>query len=70
MRVRRSKWLVPLFSVALGIVLLAAQWLGGDPGSGLESLAIMTAFGALILFGGRTRRSAVCGATAVTSASA
>jgi len=54
MRVRRSKWLVPLFSVALGIVLLAAQWLGGDPGSGLESLAIMTAFGALILFGRRS----------------
>lgn len=54
MRVTRSKWFVPLFSVALGIVLFAAQWIGGDPGSGLESLAIMTAFGALILFGGRS----------------
>jgi hypothetical protein len=54
MRVTRSKWLVPLFSVALGIVVFGAQWIGGDPGSGLESLAIMTAFGTLILFGGRS----------------
>jgi hypothetical protein len=29
-------------------------WSGGDPRSGLESLAIMTAFGALLLFGGRS----------------
>jgi hypothetical protein len=50
----RSKWFVPLFAVALGVVVFAAQWIGGDPGSGLESLAIMTAFGALILFGGRS----------------
>lgn len=54
MRLTRSKWFVPLFSVALGIVLFAAQWIGGDPGSGLESLAIITAFGAVILFGGRS----------------
>jgi hypothetical protein len=54
MRVTKSKWFVPLLSVALGLVLLAAQWAGGDPGSGLESLAIMTAFGALLLFGGRS----------------
>jgi hypothetical protein len=50
----RSKWFLPLFSVALGFVLLAALWIGGNPRSGLESLAIMTAFGALILFGGRS----------------
>jgi hypothetical protein len=54
MRVTRSKWFVPLLSVALGIVVFAAQWLGGDPGSGLVSLAIMTGFGALILLGGRS----------------
>ena len=54
MRVSRSKWFMPLFSVALGIVLFAAQWIGGDPASGLVSLAIMTAFGALILLGGRS----------------
>ena len=54
MRATRSKWFVPLLSVALGIVLFAAQWIGGDSGSGLESLAIMTAFGAVVLFGGRS----------------
>jgi hypothetical protein len=54
MRVSRSKWLLPLFSVTLGVVIFVAQWIGGHPGSGLESLAIMTAFGAVILFGGRS----------------
>ena len=54
MRVTRSKWLVPLLSVALGIVVFAAQWIGGDPGSGLVSFGIMAGFGALILLGGRS----------------
>jgi hypothetical protein len=50
----KSKWFVPLLSVALGIVVFVAQWIGGDPGSGLESLGIMAGFGALILLGGRS----------------
>jgi hypothetical protein len=54
MRVTRSKWFVPLLSVALGAVVFAAQWAGGDPGSGLVSLAILAGFGALILLGGRS----------------
>ncbi len=54
MRVTRSKWFAPLLAVALGVIVFAAQWIGGDPASGAESLAIMTAFGALILFGGRS----------------
>jgi hypothetical protein len=54
MRVTKSKWFVPLFAVALGLVVFAAQWIGGDPGSGLESLGIITGFGALVLFGGRS----------------
>ncbi len=54
MRVTRSKWLAPLFAVALGLVGFAAQWTGGDPGGGLASLAIMVGFGALLLFGGRS----------------
>jgi hypothetical protein len=54
MRIGRSKLFVPLFAVALGLVLFAAQWVGGDPASGLESLAIMIAFGAVLLFGGRS----------------
>jgi hypothetical protein len=45
---------LPLQAVALAIVVFAAQSVGGDPVSGLESLGIMTAFGALILLGGRS----------------
>ncbi len=54
MRVTRSRWFVPLFSLALGLVVFAAQWVGGDPGSGLVSLAIMAGFGAVVLLGGRS----------------
>ena len=54
MQIYRSKWFVPLFAVALGLVFFVAQWIGGSPSSGLGSLAIMTAFGALILVGGRS----------------
>lgn len=54
MQMSRSKWFLPLFAVALGVVMLAAQWIGGNPLSGLTSLAIMTAFGALVLLGGRS----------------
>ena len=54
MRVTRSKWFVPLMSVALGLVVFAAQLIGGSPGSGLISLVIMSGFGLLILLGGRS----------------
>lgn len=54
MRLTETKWFLPLFSVALGVVIFGAQWIGGDAGSGLVSLGIMTAFGALILLGGRS----------------
>ena len=54
MRLTKSKWFVPLLSVALGLVVFAAQWVGGDPASGLESFGIMAGFGALILLGGRS----------------
>ena len=54
MHLTKSKWFVPLLSVALGIVVFGAQWVGGDPGSGLVSLGIMAGFGALILLGGRS----------------
>ena len=54
MRITRSRWFLPLFAVALGVVMFVAQWIGGDPKSGLGSLGIMAAFGALVLFGGRS----------------
>jgi hypothetical protein len=54
MRITKSKWCVPALSVAFGIAFLVAQWIGGDPGSGLLSLGIMIVFGALVLAGGRS----------------
>jgi drug/metabolite transporter (DMT)-like permease len=54
MRVVRSKWFLPLFALVLGVVVFVAQWLGGDPGSGLISFAILAGFGLLVLLGGRS----------------
>ena len=54
MRITRSRWFLPLFAVALGLVVFIAQWIGGDPGSGLVSFAIVAGFGLLVLLGGRS----------------
>jgi hypothetical protein len=54
MRISRSRWFLPLFAVALGVAMFVAQWIGGNPVSGLVSLGIMAGFGALILVGGRS----------------
>lgn len=51
---RTSKWVVPVFSVALGVLMLGAGILGGRLGDGLFGLGVMTAFGAVILLGGRS----------------
>jgi hypothetical protein len=45
---------LPLFAVALGLVVFVAQWIGGDPGGGLVSFAIVAGFGLLVLLGGRS----------------
>ena len=47
--IARSRWLMPLFCLGLGIVGFAVSWLGGQLGAGLVSLAILAAFGLLIL---------------------
>lgn len=54
MQMTRSKWFLPVFSLALGLVFLVAEWIGGDVRGGLLSLAVMAGFGALILAGGRS----------------
>jgi hypothetical protein len=55
MRMPRSKWLVPGFSVGMGLLFLGVQWANDDPGGGLVSLAIMGAFAAAIVgFSGRS----------------
>jgi hypothetical protein len=52
--VTRSKWFLPSFSFVLGLIILAASWLGGQPGAGVISLAGLTAFGLLFLVAGRS----------------
>jgi hypothetical protein len=44
-----SRWLMPLFSLGLGVVVFVVSWVGGQFGAGLVSLAILAAFGLLIL---------------------
>ena len=53
-QIAKSKWFLPLFAVALGSITFIAQWIGGDPRSGLVSFAILAGFGALVLLGGRS----------------
>ncbi len=53
-RVTRSKWFLPAFCLGLGVVMQAAWWLGGSPGDGVISLAVMAGFGLLVLLGGRS----------------
>jgi len=53
-QITKSKWYLPILSVVLGVVMLIAMWIGGDLKSGVISLGIMTGFGALFLFGGRS----------------
>jgi peptidoglycan/LPS O-acetylase OafA/YrhL len=54
MQITRTRWFLPLFAVALGVLAFIAQWIGGDPDSGLISFAILAGFGLLVLLGGRS----------------
>jgi hypothetical protein len=47
--IARSKWLTPLLCLGLGVVVFAVFWLGGDFGGGVISLAILAAFGLILL---------------------
>ena len=52
--ITRSKWFLPSFSLVLGLIMLAVSWLGGSPGQGVISLAVLAAFGLIILLAGRS----------------
>jgi hypothetical protein len=54
MRMTKTKWFLPAFCVVLGLAVLTAQWIGGNPQDGLVSLALLSGFGLLILVGGRS----------------
>jgi hypothetical protein len=59
---------MPGFSLCLGLVMLAAFWIGGNPGDGAVCLGVMAAVGALFLFGGRSETLRGLGGPAGTSA--
>lgn len=50
----RSKWFLPSFSLVLGLVILAASWLGGNLSEGLISLGVLAAFGLFMLLAGHS----------------
>ena len=50
----RSRWVLPAFSVLMGVVMFAAEAVGGDRRGGGFALAIMSAYAALLTFGGRS----------------
>jgi hypothetical protein len=52
--VTRSKWFLPAFSLVLGLVMLAVSWLGGSLSQGVISLAVLAAFGLVVLLAGRS----------------
>ncbi|HEY5197131.1 MAG TPA: hypothetical protein VIJ51_08905 [Solirubrobacteraceae bacterium] len=53
-RVSTSRWYLPAFSVSLGLVLVAAFWIGGHPAEGLGGLGVMTVLALVSLLGGRS----------------
>jgi hypothetical protein len=52
--ITRSKWFLPLFSFAVGLVMLAVSWLGGHPGEGAISAGVLALFGLFVLAAGRS----------------
>lgn len=54
MQITRSRFFLPAVAVALGLAMCVAQWTGGNRGDGIFSLALLSAIGALVLFGGRS----------------
>jgi hypothetical protein len=50
----RSRWWMPLSSLALGAAMFGAFAIGGDTGQGALSFGVMAAVAALFWFGGRS----------------
>jgi len=48
----RSKWFMPGFAGALGLMVFAALWIGGDPVGGVYAGAVLVAFGLIVLVAG------------------
>jgi drug/metabolite transporter (DMT)-like permease len=53
-KLTKSKWYLPLVSVVLGGLMFVAQAIGGHPGQGAVSFAILAGVGLAVLLGGRS----------------
>jgi multisubunit Na+/H+ antiporter MnhB subunit len=51
---RTPWWALPLLWLALGLVMLAAFWIGGRPGDGFRSFAVMAGIATLLVLGARS----------------
>jgi hypothetical protein len=52
--VHKTKWYLPVFSVALGLVFFGVLWIGGERRGGIEALAVMSAVALVLVVGGRS----------------
>lgn len=52
--IHRTRWLLPAFSVLLGVACATAFWIGGDVRSGVFAVLLMTGLGVVVLLGGRS----------------
>ncbi len=52
--VHKTKWFLPSFSVAMGLVFLVALWVGGERQGGVEALVLMSVLALVFLVGGRS----------------
>ena len=53
-RIFTTRWFMPVFTIALGVALGGAQWIGGDRETGLTTMALFVAIAALLVLGGRS----------------
>ena len=54
MRLLFSRYTIPVLSVLLGLIVFIVYTVSGDWRGGVWGIGVMTGFGALVLFGGRS----------------
>ena len=60
-----ARWVTPAVGVLLGLLVLAASTIGGQPGLGVAMFAVMAIYSAiLVVFGGRSETIGVLGGRA------
>jgi hypothetical protein len=53
-RIGQSRWFLPVFTLALGVVMGGAQWKGGDPRTGISSFLLFVVIAVALALGGRS----------------